>query len=290
MPMQHPIRKTEPDSFDSPELRQIRRERDAARLALAQAQEDRLRAMANLSHELRTPLNAILGYAELSMMTAQDDTATRQRYLETIREAGSYLLSIVESVLDMSKLRAGSLALAENEFAPGDCIEAVIRVLTPLADKVPVSLVARVPANMPMILADAQVIRQILINLASNAIKASPPRDIITITAAVKRNGSLQFEVRDCGAGMDPSTIKRVMQPFVQAADAQGFGSCGTGLGLPLVRTMAELHDGRFQLVSHVGRGTRAIVTIPASRVLKPAHPGQQVEFAFTRTPLPFGR
>jgi signal transduction histidine kinase len=290
MPVKHPMPRPDNDLSRAADCARLRDERDAARQALADATADRALMLANLSHELRTPLNAILGYADLLLMPTTTDSANRQRYAETIREAGSYLVSIVESVLDMSKLRAGSLTLAETDIAPAELIDSVLRVMQPLADRAGVALDTRQTGRLPMIFADPQVMRQILINLVSNAIKASPANASVSIGAGVMKNGALQFDVRDAGAGMNPSMIERVMQPFAQAETAHGFGTHGTGLGLSLVRSMAELHEGRFQLVSHVGRGTRAIVTLPAARVRKPALPGQQVEFAFTRAPVPFGR
>jgi signal transduction histidine kinase len=288
--VRHPMPETKTAQTTDIESARLRCERDAARHALAVAAEDRDLMLANLSHELRTPLNAILGYADLLLMPETADLATRRRYAETIKEAGAHLVSVVDSVLDMSRLRSGHLWLAETENAPGDLIASVIRVLDPLARRAHIRLVSRLAQYVPMIYADPQVIRQILINLVSNAIKASPPKALVTVAGTVMKNGTFRFDVRDCGPGMNPSTIERVMQPFAQAENGQGFGGSGTGLGLALVRSLAELHDGRFQLVSHVGQGTRAIVTLPAARVLRPKHPGQQVEFAFTRAPMPFGR
>ncbi len=266
----------------------LRKERDAARQALGRSSEERSLSLANLSHELRTPLNAILGYADLLLLDT-DHTGAPLRYTESIKEAGTHLLSIVESVLDMSRLRAGSLDLAEAESAPKEIIASVIRVLAPLAARAGVILIDKSAGHLPLIYADAQVLRQILINLVSNAIKASPDGAAVSVSAQLKSSGAMQFQVRDSGPGMNPQTIERVMQPFAQGEKATGFGAAGAGLGLALVRSLAELHDGHFQLVSHVGRGTRAIVTLPRARVRMPARPGQQVEFAFTRAPAPLG-
>jgi two-component system, cell cycle sensor histidine kinase PleC len=271
------------------ELALVRQERDAARRALAKASEERARLIANMSHEMRTPLNAILGYADLILLKRHEaETVSADvRHVETIREAGSHLLSVVESVLNLSRLRAGGLLLAEADIAPQDIIASVIRVLAPIAARAQVTLVSKCRSDVPRVHADPQVLRQILINLVSNAIKAAPAHTQVTIIAILKSNGSLQFQVRDCGKGMDPATIEKVMQPFVQQEKAQGFASAGAGLGLPLVRSLAELHDGRFQLVSHVGKGTRALVTLPSARVCRPLKPGQQAEFSFTRAPSP---
>lgn len=273
------------------ELALVRQERDAARRALAKASDERARLIANMSHEMRTPLNAILGYADLMLLKRTDANTIPAdvHYVESIREAGSHLLSVVESVLNLSRLRAGRLELAEADIAPQEIITSVVRVLAPLAAKAQVTLVARCRSDVPLVHADPQVLRQILFNLVSNAIKAAPAHTQVTITATLKSNGSLQFQVRDCGKGMDSATIDKVMQPFLQAEKAEGFASDGSGLGLPLVRSLAELHDGRFQLVSHVGKGTRALVTLPAARVCRPLKPGQQAEFSFTRAPSLIG-
>jgi signal transduction histidine kinase len=263
------------------ELAIARQERDSARRALARAGDARAQLIANMSHEFRTPLNAIIGYADLMLMQG----SSQPRYVDSIREAGSHLLSVVESILDLASLRAGNLQLAEAEMAPHDLIASVIRVLAPIAAKASVTLVNKCSVTLPLIHADPQVMRQILINLASNAIKASPAGAAVVINATLKNSGALQFQVRDSGKGMAAETIERVMQPYQQAEQTSGFGSASTGLGLSLVRNMVEVHEGRFQLVSHVGRGTRAIFTLPAARVKHPQRAGQQTEFTFTRMP-----
>ncbi len=263
----------------------LRAERDAARSALRRAYADRELFVANLSHELRTPLTAILGYADLlRLVQPAAPNAKSAYYLDAITAAGGHLADVLDTMLNLARLRAGAVALEDGPVEILGLIEAAAQVVAPMAAADQITILIRTSDTLPAVRADGQLLRQILINLLSNAIKASPPHSSVTITATLRKSGQMQIVVRDHGPGMDASTIERVMRPFAQAVQATGFASPGTGLGLSLVRTMAELHDGNFQLVSHVGHGTRAVLTLPAARVCRPVMPGQQAEFTFVRS------
>ncbi len=257
-------------------------ERDAARTALSNTIEQRSDFFAQLSHEWRTPLNAILGYADLLRSLADNPTRTR-RAAESIHEAGEHLLSMVEAVLDMAKVRAGTFELNESDVVLADIAQKAIGICVGEATSRTVKLATRLADNLPSVRGDARVLSQILINLVSNAIKVAPEGSTVTISAARASKGRISFSVEDRGPGIPADALDRIMQPFEQL-DPLRDAKTGTGLGLSLVRAFAELHDGLFQIVSDMGHGTKMIVILPSSRVIAPARRGQQHEFRFIRT------
>jgi two-component system, cell cycle sensor histidine kinase PleC len=263
----------------------LRRERDAARHMMQEVRAERELFLANLSHEMRTPLTALLGYTDLLEMILPPNSHTKQQdYLNAMRAAGGHLSDVLDSILNVARFRAGGLTLSETRIHISDIVTSALQLVKLLADAQETQLVVRYAPNIPDIIADAQLLRQILVNLLSNAIKVSPRGADIVILVKIAHNNQLQIIIRDHGQGMDAHTIEKVMRPFAQAVQATGFGAAGTGLGLALVRSMVELHDGNFQLVSHVGHGTRAIVSLPTARICKPPQPGQQHEFTFVRS------
>jgi two-component system, cell cycle sensor histidine kinase PleC len=257
-------------------------ERDAARTALSHTIEQRSDFFAQLSHECRTPLNAILGYADLLQSLADNPMRTK-RAAESIHEAGEHLLSMVEAVLDMAKVRAGTFDLSESDVSVNDICERAMRMCAGLALSRGVKIATRLPASLPLVRGDARVLSQILINLLSNAIKVSPEGTTVTLSATRASKGRLSLSVEDNGPGIPADALERIMQPFEQLDPLRDMKT-GTGLGLSLVRAFAELHDGLFQIVSEVGVGTKMIIILPSSRVIKAARHGQQHEFRFTRS------
>jgi two-component system, cell cycle sensor histidine kinase PleC len=257
-------------------------ERDAARAALSHTIEQRSDFFAQLSHEWRTPLNAILGYADLLRSLADNPLRTK-RAADSIHEAGEHLLSMVEAVLDMAKVRAGTFELHEADVSLGEICQKAIGICVGQANARHVKIATRLADGLPSVRGDARVLSQILINLLSNAIKVAPEGSLVTISAARASKGRVSFSVEDRGPGIPADALDRIMQPFEQL-DPLREAKTGTGLGLSLVRAFAELHDGLFQIVSDVGQGTRMIVILPSSRVVRPLRHGQQHEFRFTRT------
>ena len=264
------------------QLDETRAERDSARRALAEMTEQRAHFHAYLGHELRTPLNAINGYAELLSLVADNPARTR-RAAESIREAGGHLLSMVEAVLDMARIRAGTFELKEENVQLADVVQRSLSLVAGLAESRRVKLATRVPTSLPAVRGDARLLAQVLINLASNAVKVSPSGGQVVISAQKLSKGRVALCVRDEGPGIAPENIKRILQPFEQVDPARD-GKLGTGIGLALVRMFTELHDGDFQLMSDVGRGTTAMVVLPSARVIHSPRRGQQHEFRFVRT------
>jgi signal transduction histidine kinase len=256
-------------------------ERNAARSALAHTIEQRADFFAQLSHEWRTPLNAILGYADLLRSLSQSPQRTK-RAADSIHEAGEHLLSMVEAVLDMAKVRAGTLELQDDLVSIHDICQKAMRICAGQAGDRSLHLASRLADNLPMVRGDARVLCQIFINLLSNAIKIAPPNSVVTLAARRASKGRLSLSVEDHGPGIPAAALERIMQPFEQLDPAQD-AKTGTGLGLSLVRAFTELHDGQFQIISEVGVGTKMIVTLPSARVIKAPRDGDQHEFRFTR-------
>ncbi len=257
-------------------------ERDTARASLASTIEQRSDFFAQLSHEWRTPLNAILGYADL-LRNVADNPARTRRAADSIHEAGDHLLSMVEAVLDMARVRAGTFELNESDVSLNDICQKAIGICVGQANARGVKIATRLADSLPLVRGDMRVLSQILINLLSNATKVAPSGSVVTISAGRASKGRISFSVEDHGPGIPADALERIMQPFEQL-DPQHDGKTGTGLGLSLVRAFAELHDGLFQIVSEVGSGTKMIIILPSSRVVKAAHQGEQHEFRFTRT------
>jgi two-component system, cell cycle sensor histidine kinase PleC len=259
----------------------IAQERDAARQALSESIEQRADFFAQLSHEWRTPLNAIIGYADLLRSVADDPKRTK-RAADSIHEAGQHLLSMVEAVLDMARVRAGTFEVQDSNVSLNDICQKAIGICVGQATTRDVQIATRLADGLPMVRGDARVLAQILINLLSNAIKVAPSGSTVTIAAKRASKGRVSFSVEDCGPGIPADALDRIMQPFEQLDPAQD-AKTGTGLGLSLVRAFTELHDGLFQIISQVGHGTKMIVILPSARVIKPAQHGDQHEFRFTR-------
>ncbi|RME67499.1 MAG: sensor histidine kinase [Alphaproteobacteria bacterium] len=259
-------------------------ERNSARRALAQARRTQVMFLAHIGHELKTPLNAVLGYADLLQARAQNvpDTEALHAPILAMREGGLHMLDIVDNMLDLARMDAQAMALQEEELALDSLAQSAIAMLAPLADMRGVRLQLKAKAPLPLVLADARIMRQVLLNLLSNAIKFSATGDRVLVLIETGARGALRLSVKDQGPGIPADQIEKVMQPFHQADRNPNRRAAGSGLGLPLVKAFIELHDGRFQLLSTEGRGTRAIVTLPPGRVLDRA-PGRQQAFAFQR-------
>lgn len=267
--------------FMAGHARQLMAGHDAAVQALARTHRHNTLFLAHLGHELKTPLNAVLGYADL-MLSPAAAQADQQRYALAVRDGGRHLLAIVDNMMNMAKLRAGVLCLQETALSLPGLAQSAIDLLGAVASARGLRLDLKLKGTLPPVLGDRQLLKQIMLNLLSNALKFSKPGQIVRLRIERRARGDVRLIVEDQGPGIPASQIERAMQPF-QCLDNQPPGAeAGTGLGLPLVKAFAELHEGRFQLLSTEGRGTRAIVTLPAGRVLDRT-PGHQQGFAFQR-------
>jgi two-component system cell cycle sensor histidine kinase PleC len=229
--------------------------------------------LANMSHELRTPLNAIIGFSEMILAETFGPLGHNKygEYQDDILMSARHLLEIINEVLDMSKIEAGRIELDESEVDLVDLIESVARMMASRAFGNDLEIVTQMQDNLPRIHADERLIRQIVINLVTNALKFSNPGGTIDLKAHVlEESGDIQLVIADQGTGIPKEKIHLVMEPFGQVNDhAEHQYSQGTGLGLPLAKAMAELHQGSLVLDSDTGQGTTAYVTLPGERILR---------------------
>jgi len=227
--------------------------------------------LAIISHELRTPLNAIIGFSGLMEAERFGPLgAPRYReYVSDIRQSGEHLLELINNILNLTKAEAGKLELQEDDLDVVDLAQTCARHMQPRAAEASLRLELLLPASPLMLRADAAKLRQILFNLLSNALKFTPEGGRIQLGIEPGDEGGLNLVVSDTGIGMAPQDIPLALQPFTQLDSSLTRRYEGTGLGLPLTRSLVELHGGRLRLESCLGKGTTATAMFPASRMLK---------------------
>jgi len=244
-----------------------------ARDLAERANEVKSMFLANVSHELRTPLNAIIGFSELMVgeMMGPLGNDKYRTYARDIHDSGSHLLAIINDILDLSKAEAGKLELNESWFVAHEIVAAACRLVSQRAVDAELTLSVSLPPDAPMLHADERKLKQVLLNLLANAIKFTGPGGHVKLTMAVNSTG-IAITVKDTGIGIPAAYLDRVLLPFVQVDNSLVRPHQGTGLGLPLVKAIAELHGGRLQLESQEDIGTTATVTLPLQR-LGPGYP-----------------
>jgi cell cycle sensor histidine kinase DivJ len=237
-------------------------ELDQARASAESQNAGKSRFLANMSHELRTPLNAIMGFSDIMRQRLFGPMSDRYaEYAELIHESGAHLLELINDVLDMSKIEAERFELAREGFDARDAVSAVLRLMRGQADRAGVNLRGMLPADPLEADADRRAIKQIALNLISNALKFTPRGGAVTMT--VQGDGEmLELIVADTGVGIAPDDLERLGRPFEQAGDANQ-KAAGAGLGLSLVRAFAKLHGGEMSIESTLGEGTTVIVRMP---------------------------
>ena len=225
--------------------------------------------LASMSHELRTPLNAIIGFSDImdAEMLGPLGNERYKGYSKDISDSARHLLALINDILDVAKVEAGQMSLVEEIVEPGELIESVRRLVAPRAERANLSLRVRNAAGAPPLRADGTKLKQILINLMSNAVKFTPEGGRIELVAEAAESGEFMFVVSDSGIGIEAEDIPRAMAPFGQVDSRLNRKFDGTGLGLPLAKSLTELHGGTFELVSRIGVGTKVTVRLPASRI-----------------------
>ncbi|MFC3079901.1 sensor histidine kinase [Phenylobacterium terrae] len=220
------------------------------------------RFLANMSHELRTPLNAIMGFSDIMRARLFGPMSDKYaEYAELIHESGGHLLDLINDVLDMSKIEAERFELAREEFDAREAVSAVLRLMRGQADRARIQLRGVLPKEPLMVDADRRALKQITLNLISNALRFTPAEGQVTV-ALHEVGEAMELVVSDTGAGIGPEDLKRIGRPYEQAGDANARAG-GTGLGLSLVRAFAELHGGEMIIESRVGEGTQVTVSLP---------------------------
>ncbi len=225
--------------------------------------------VANMSHELRSPLNAIIGFAEIMKDELFGPIGRPQyaEYCKDIHASGTHLLEIVNDILDLSKMEAGKLRLNEETVDIRDMIESCVRLIHVHAQEASVALETKIEPDLPRVCVDPRKMKQILLNLLTNAVKFTPEGGRVETSARLAGGGRFVLEVADTGIGIAPEHIETALCAFGQVDSSWARKYQGTGLGLPLTKGLVELHGGEFQLESAVNVGTRAIVTLPSHRV-----------------------
>lgn len=230
--------------------------------------------LANMSHELRTPLNAILGFSEILARNPLGPLKPErvQAYAEDIHQSGRLLLNIINDILDLSKIEAGRMELRETSCNLTDLAKGALNLVKNSAQLKNLKLINAVPADLPSVLADERAITQILLNLLNNAVKFTLPGGEVSVEAEHINQGDsgdgLRISVSDTGIGIATEHIPLVFSAFGQVQDAFVRGHEGAGLGLPIARALAEAQEGRLDMHSDVGLGTRVTLWLPKARIL----------------------
>ncbi len=249
-------------------LKTAKAESDSARERAEEANRAKSAFLANMSHELRTPLNAILGFSEIINTRAMGRDAMDQyaEYAGYIHGSGEHLLSLINDILDLAKIEAGRLVLRETEIDLRAVMDDTAKMMGAKATAGGLSLAVHIDRSFPNVYADDRAVRQMLVNLASNAIKFTPANGRVTAFANVLPDGSLAFGVDDTGVGIAPEDHSKVFESFGQGRHDAVLSDKGTGLGLPIVKGLAEAHGGTIMLNSVPREGTRITIIFPPER------------------------
>jgi signal transduction histidine kinase len=239
-------------------------ESESAAILASQAKSEFL---ANMSHELRTPLNAIIGFSEMISSGYFGPLNVKQKErIHDIHLCGSHLLQLITDILEFSKGDAGKLELIEEKVDVAELLDESSRILSAKIRSKGIDLVVKPDSDLPKLWGDKRKIRQVLINLLSNAYKFTPEGGNITMTASLDAQHNIILAVRDSGIGIAEEDIPKALSVFGQVHRSQSHE--GTGLGLPLCKMYAELHDGKLALISKLGEGTTVKIIFPHQRTL----------------------
>jgi PAS domain S-box-containing protein len=226
--------------------------------------------LAKVSHEIRTPLNSIIGFSEV-MMDERFGPIGNERYkqyLKDIHQSGGHLVSLLNDLLDLSKIEAGRLDLSFGRVSLNELTQQCVSLMQPQANQERVIIRTSLPNVLPPIMADARSVRQIVLNLLSNSIKFTGAGGQVIVSTTHTDDGEVVLRVRDTGNGMTEKEIQMALEPFRQLATSSRWGSGGTGLGLPLTKALAEANRANFSIKSAVNAGTLVEISFPPGRVL----------------------
>ena len=244
----------------------LRRAKEAAEYANRAKTE----FLANMSHELRTPLNSIIGFSELIQDGVLGPIGNPKygAYAGDINKSGIHLLKVINDILDVSRIEIGELDLAEDLVDLGETVETCMTMVRERSHKAKVSLTSKMPDGPPRLHADQRRVKQILLNLLTNAIKFTPAGGSVVVEAGLDEGGGIVIGIRDSGIGIEPEEIPKVLEPFSQGGDVMSRSQEGTGLGLSLAKSLTEMHGGTLSIDSQLGKGTRVTVSFPGHRTV----------------------
>ncbi|MBX3446617.1 MAG: PAS domain S-box protein [Parvibaculaceae bacterium] len=250
--------------------------RDARDQATA-ASRSKSEFLANMSHELRTPLNAIIGFSEAleRELFGPIGSPRYREYAEDIHDSGVHLLSLINDILDLSKIEAGHFKLHEDEADLNHIVGAATRIVRHRAQQANIAIELSLPEPSVTLVADERALKQVLINLVSNAVKFSPDGSLVRIDAQI-RPDALRISVADEGTGIAEADIPLALTPFTQLDGSLSRAHEGTGLGLPLAKHLTELHEGSLTIESTLGKGTTVHIDLPLSRIVGHTTPGER--------------
>ena len=252
------------------DLMRLAKDLEAARDQAESANRAKSEFLAAMSHELRTPLNAIIGFSEVM----KDETLgpvgseTYLEYVKGINESGQHLLALINDILDLSKVESGMDDLHEEDVDAPRLAQSVMRLVRQRAHEGGLELEESVPCDLPAFRADERKLKQMLVNLLTNAVKFTRPGGKVTLRAWCDANSGLAFQVADTGIGIATEDIPKAMSQFGQVDSALNRRYQGTGLGLPLTKALVESHGGTLDLQSEVGVGTTVTIGLPAARIV----------------------
>jgi len=242
------------------------RELEIARAMAESANKAKSDFLANMSHELRTPLNAVIGFSDLILQESFGPIGDSryEEYVGDIHRSGTHLLRLVNNILDLSKIEAGRFELDVERVSLIDTIQMAVRMTGERAQAAGVDIKILLADEIGEIDADRTKLLQVFLNLLSNAVKFTPGGGRVQVTGRRNDDGSVLVEVRDSGIGMTPDEVKVALEPFGQVESGLARRFDGTGLGLPLTKSIVELHGGGVEIQSRKGSGTRVAVRVPA--------------------------
>ena len=255
---------------DITDRKEVENELREAKISAESANSVKTQFLANMSHELRTPLNAVIGFIDMMRLETFGPLGhdKYREYSTDIHTSASHLLTLISDILDVSKIEAGRMSLSEDHIHLADLAETCRKLLSYRAREGGVSLITFVPDNLPDLRADEVRVKQIVLNLLTNAIKFTPSGGTVRLAMEISAQGGVVIRAEDSGVGIASEDLNKILEPFGQAGDTNSLSKEGVGLGLYLVKAFSEMHGGHVDVASELGVGTHVTVTFPPERNL----------------------